>query len=241
MPKGQPQLIVLVGTVGSGKSTQMRLLAESLRKRGAKTREVNLKTNHLLANLLALTLRGNLVDPKRKKFVIGTLIDSRPVILRKMFRLWLALDSISISLRFLFDVKIPIAMGQVVIVEEYLPAIIADYFYISNAINLHPKVSFATTEFLSRVLNSAGPMYVVFLDADNDTLRQRWKLKGRLLEKTEYIRAQRTILLQCAMGFSYPNFLVVDTTTKSVYETLAYIQHFLGFSKVKGATDNSVR
>lgn len=221
--RSMPRLIVFAGTVGSGKSTQMQLLADWLRRKGVKTRVIVLKTNHLLSNLLTLALLNILFVHEKNTFAIGTLIERRPVLLKKLLRLWLVLDCFSISLKFLWDIALPLKRGREVLVEEYLPAIIADYFYISKAVDTSPRVPIDTVKFVSTILCSAGPMDIIFLDAESEILQQRWRLRGTPVEKPAYIQMQRDMLLQCSKKLSNPGFLYVDTTAKTVNQTQATI------------------
>jgi len=225
--RSMPRLIVFVGTVGSGKSTQMQLLGKWLRRKGVKTRVTVLKTNHLSSNLLTSVLVNVLLSAKERTFPIGMLIEHRPALLKKLLRLWFILDCFSVSLKFLWDVVLPLRMGRVVLVEEYLPAIVADYFYISKALDASPRIAISTIKRVSTILSSAGPMFVVFLDAQSNVLRKRWKMRSSPTEKAAYIKIQRGLLLECSKRISSADLLFVDTTTRTVVETQEYIRAYL--------------
>lgn len=232
MLEKQPRLVVFVGTVGSGKSTQMELVAYKLRRKGFKTKVSTLKTNHLLSHLLTIAVQRILVNSERNPFTIGVLIERKPLVLKKLFRLWLVLDAFSISVKFIWDVALPLRSGRIVLVEEYLPAIITDYAYISKAVGLSPNVTIGVIRFLSRILSSPGFMEIVFLDASQIVLQERWKLRGSPREKAEYLQIQQTLLLLCSEKLSDHRLLRVDTTTQSVTETNEYVLTHLGLSGI---------
>lgn len=223
--------MVFVGTVGAGKSTQMELLAYRLRRKGIKTKVSTLKTNHLLSHLLTTAVQRILVSDERNPFTIGVLIEHRPLILKKLFRLWLVLDAFSISAKFLWDVALPLRRGYIVLVEEYLPAIITDYVYISEAVGLSPGVAIGAIRFLCKILSSRWFTDIIFLDARQTVLRERWELRGSPNEKAEYLQVQRTLLLLCSKKLS-DRLLHIDTTTQSVSETNEYVLGHLGLSEI---------
>lgn len=202
----------------------MKLLAEQLRKDNVKTTMVVLKTNHLFAHCLTLVLEYIMFGARKRAFVIRELIDKRPVILRRLFKLWLVLDAFSISLKFLWNIKLPLKWGYVVLVEEFLPAIVTDYVYISRTVDLQSRTSNGVIRFVSRILTSAGPMENVFLDAQSNVLQIRWATRGTPLEKPAYLRAQREMLLRCSMELSNHDCLYIDTTKKTVEQTQTCIR-----------------
>jgi hypothetical protein len=197
----------------------MKLLANRLRKENVKTKVVVLKTNHLFAYCFTLVLEYILLGERKQTFVIRELIDKRPMILRRLFRLWLALDALSISLRFLWSVELPLKRGCVVLVEEYLPAIVTDYVYVSRAIGLPSGISNRAIRFVASILASAGAMDNVFLDAQSSVLQTRWAMRGSPFEKPEYLRAQREMLLRFSRELSSHDFLYIDTTKKTIKQT----------------------
>ena len=228
MEKEKRRLVVFTGTVGSGKTTQMKLLAEQLRKENVKAKIVVLKTNHLFAHCLTLVLEYILFGGRKQAFVIRELIDKRSMIFRKLFKLWLVLDAISISLKFLWRVKLPLKLGYAVLVEEFLPAIVTDYVYICRTVDLPSRTSNRIIRFVSMILTSAGPMKNVFLDAQSNVLQLRWERRGTPSEKPAYLRAQREMLLRCSKMLATDGFLYIDTSTKTTNETQTCIQTHLG-------------
>ncbi|MEM0471725.1 MAG: hypothetical protein QXI22_07125 [Sulfolobales archaeon] len=208
------RIIVFSGSVGSGKSTHMRLLASELRRRGVKVRVTFLKSGHVFAYILTILL-AKMLTRRRDLYPIGALVAEKPHIFRRIFRLWLALDIISVSLKFLFNIYIPLKLGYTILVEEYIPATISDYLYLSRTIGLSLRPRSFTVIFLLRLMQLGGFTQIIFLDAENSELKHRWKRRGSPDERGDYINIQRTLLLQVSKELSSNGLLYVNTSKQT--------------------------
>jgi len=72
------------GTVGSGKSTQMKLLASELKRKGTKVKLSFLKTGHIIAYFLTIILAKMLVGKRGDVYSIRALIEEKPHIFRRV-------------------------------------------------------------------------------------------------------------------------------------------------------------
>lgn len=218
---------MFVGTVGAGKSTQIRLLASNLETRGFKVRTTPLKTGHLLAYLLAAALARIAVNAKHANPITG-LVQEKPHLFKSLFKLWLILDLLSIHARFLLTVYLPAKMRRVVIVEEYIPAVIADYVYLTGILGFPLKESSFALNLMLRLLYLCGCTQTIFLDAHNSALEKRWSNRNSLEEKSDYLQMQRNLLLSISKRFS-SSFLYIDTSNKTIRETHDLIvNHLVG-------------
>jgi thymidylate kinase len=215
----QPRAIIFIGTVGSGKSTHMRLLYSKLKQKRLRTKMSALKSNELLASILVILLTKIVASKRKDVFPIRALIEERPTLFRKILRLWLALDIISITLKFLISIYLPLRLGYIVLVEEYIPATISDYIYLSRFIKFPLKMNSFTINYLLRLMNLCWPAQIIFLDAKDDELKKRWKLRKSFDEKEDYLQMQRTLLLQISKKLSSLNFIYINTETKALEET----------------------
>lgn len=211
------RLIVFVGTVGSGKSTQIKLLHLRLRQRRLRAKISFLKTGHLLAFILQVIL-AKMLTKRRYISPIRTLVEEKPYLFKKIFRLWIYLDLISVTITFLAKICLPLKLGYTVIVEEYIPAIISDYMYLSKLVKFPLKTNFFTIRYMLRLMSLCNPTQIIYLDAENDKLAFRWKVRRSFEEREDYIRMQRSILLQISKKLSY-TFLYVNTGAKTIDET----------------------
>jgi len=223
-----PRVLAFVGPVGVGKSTHIGLLASRFSKNGLKVKTTCLKTNHFFASALTLILAKTLVRKRKDvRSRMRALIEDKTGVFRRLFKLWLSLDVISVSLRFLLTVYLPLKVGYTVLVEEYLQATIADYIYIAKAMDLPFKNPSFTLNFMLKLMHLGGPTQVIFLDADTDTLKFRRNRRGSLDEKSDYLYMQRSTLLSFSKKFSSLEMLYIETTSQTIEETQQLVVNYL--------------
>jgi len=223
----QSRVIVFTGTVGSGKSTHMKLLYSKLKQKGLKTRVSFLKTGHLFAFILEISLARIVASKRKDASPIRALVEERPILFKRIFRLWLILDLISITLKFLVGVYIPLKLGYTILIEEYIPAIISDYIYLSRIVNCPLKVNSFAINYLLRLMKLCNHTQMIFLDAENDELKSRWRLRGSFDEKEDYLHMQRTLLLHISRTLSSSELIYVNTSSKTLTETQELIMRRL--------------
>jgi len=211
-------VIVFTGTVGSGKSTHMKILYPKLKQGGFKVRISYLKRGHLLVFLLEGLLAKMFAGKRKDVYPIRALLEERPTLLKRIFRLLLSLDLISIISKFLASIYLPSRLGYIVLVEEYIPATISDYIYLSRAINSPLKVNSFAINCLLRLMILCGPIRTVFLDAKDDELKRRLGLRGSPDERKDYLQMQRTLLLRIAEELSTYRLTYIDTEAKTLTE-----------------------
>jgi thymidylate kinase len=220
-------VIVFIGTVGSGKSTHMKILYSKLKQRGFKARISSLKRGHLLIFVLEVLLAKMFAGKRRGVYPIRALLEERPTLFRRIFRLWLSLDLISITLKFLASIYLPLRLGYIVLVEEYIPAMITDYIYLGRLINSPLKVNSFAINYSIRLMKLCGPVRIVFLDAKDEELKRRWKLRGSPEEREDYLQMQRTLLLRLSRTLSSNEFIYVNTSSRTIIETQELITNRL--------------
>lgn len=211
-------IIAFTGTVGSGKSTQMKILASNLKRKGTKVKLSFLKTGHIIAYFLTIILAKMLIGKRDDVSPIRALIEEKPHIFRRVFKLWLGLDIISISLKFLFGIYLPLRLGYTILVEEYIPATISDYLYLSKVTGFTLKPSSFAITFLQKLMY-LGPAQMIFLDAEDIELKHRWIRRKSFIERDDYLKFQRTILLLISKRLSLNKLLYINTSRQSVKET----------------------
>jgi hypothetical protein len=178
-----------------------------------------LKTGHLFAFILEISLAKIVANRRKDVFPIKALVEERPILFRRIFRLWLGLDLISITLKFFISIYLPLKLGYIILVEEYIPATISDYIYLSRIVEFPLRVNSFAINYLLKLMNLCGPTQIIFLDAKDDELRIRWKLRRSFDEREDYIQMQRTLLLQISRGLLSMNFIYISTGAKTLVET----------------------
>jgi len=223
----EPRLIVFVGPVGSGKSTHMKILCSKLRQKGLKVKVSFLKTGHLFAFILEILLARIVASKRKDVFPIRALLEEKPTLFRRIFRLWLGLDLISITLKFFTSIYLPLRLGYIVLVEEHIPATVSDYVYLSRITNFPLGVDSFAINYLLRLMNLCGPTQIIFLDAKDSELRIRWKLRGSFDEREDYLQMQRALLLQMSRELSPNGLIYINTEAKTLAETQELIMSHL--------------
>ena len=230
-----PKVIAFVGTVGAGKSTQMRLLASDLKSRGFRVKITAIKTGHLFGRILVMAL-AKMIAPRRDDvFPIRALYETKPQVLSKLFGLWMAMELTGFSIKFMFDIYLPLKLGYTIIVEEYVPGAIADYIYLCNVLRLEPERLDQVSKIILRFLHLGGPTQVIFLDADTGVLNLRGQRRGTLEEKPDYLLMQRTLLLALSKSLPRCGVICIDTSFQKPIQTHEQImRHFRSLEEGTG-------
>jgi len=186
-----------------------------------------LKTGHIFSYILEVILAKILVSKKKDVFPIRALIEEKTHIFKRVFRLWLGLDIVSIAVKFLLSIYIPLKLGYTILVEEYIPATVSDYIYLSKIIGFALKPTSLAITFPLRLMCLGGFTQVIFLNADNETLKSRWKHRGSFDEREDYLNMQRTILLQMSRKLSSNRLIYINTGKQTPEETYQLIKKYL--------------
>ncbi len=209
----ESSLVVFLGPMGAGKTTQMRLFTSDLKKKGSKVKVTHIKSGivgSLLSSFLMRVLSGDIPD----KAPIMVLISEKPFF-RRVFKLWALLDLFSCSYKFILDVYLPIKFGYVVLAEDYLQSIISDNIYYARLLKLPVRKFSFEWGFISRLLYLVNPMYTIFLDAPTNTLKSRHLQRGDQYEDLAYVYNQQQVLMQISQSYSSPLLFFYVNTDKS--------------------------
>jgi hypothetical protein len=207
----RPQVIAFAGPVGVGKSTQIRLLAYKLRSKRLRVKTTFFLKGHLFSYFLQNILAKILCNSKNSNLsAMRILLDGNPGAFKKLFKLWLVTDTVSNCLKFLVSIYIPIKLGYIVLVEDYIPTTIVHYRYYCQVLKLPVSdINFSTKLMLK--LFSYFLTWVIFLDSRTEALKYRWILRGSPYEKDDYIYFRRKILL-CLLRIIIPSRLIYIRT-----------------------------
>jgi hypothetical protein len=81
--------------------------------------------------------------------------------------------------------------------------------------------------YLIRLMKLCRPIRIVFLDAKDEELKRRWKLRGSLEEREDYLQMQRTLLLRLSRTLSSNELIYVNTSSRTLTETQELITNRL--------------
>ena len=221
------RIVDFLGPVGVGKSTQICLLKAKLIGQGDRVTSTFLKSGHLFSYFFLKELARGTVGQERPGVPpIGALIDERPNLYRRLFRTWLALDLFSVVMKSLFTIYLPAKSGFMVLVEEGIPATIADYLYLCAALEIPREKVFNAIKLLSALHATMGPAAIVVIDADPATLRSRSIQRGSFIERGDYPSAQRELLPAISRVLAGRFLFSLDTTSRSIKETSNLIEQW---------------
>jgi len=215
------RVIVFSGVVGAGKTTHKRLLAKYLASRGYRVRDTILKTSYglsyILLTMLCLVSR---VRPGNKVSPIRMLIDERKSFFKRLFKLWLWVDVFSVFIEFIRRIYLPLRLGYtVVVVEDYIPAVITDYMFFSVKLGVPVESIVRQIRMIYRLdiaVKSRGyRVYSFFFDAEDRELYKRWVRRGSSIEYRDYIIVQKKLLYRITR-FLYSDTVYIDTTREDI-------------------------
>jgi len=226
-------IVSIFGPDGSGKTTQIDLLHECLRRRKFKVRKTWISSHHMFAWLLQrmfVRFGYYLWRPSNKyplaKYVPKEVINSHT--LSKW--VWMIMEMFGFLLSFIVKVELPRLMGYYVIAERGLASSLADLVYTFDSDFL--KTSFA--KLLTFLANNSHSFYV-YLDANYEVLHQR---RGVRVEPRDYIEVQTRVYRWFLRNF---NCLVIDTAKLDVESTQLTIRNHLGLSNCSSQSPSGKR
>lgn len=232
----EKRLIIFAGTVGAGKTTHLRLLQFYLSRKGINVRTVFLKTANLAAYLF-LKIISMLCRLKSQGIPPITVINElHPTLFKRLSFILALLDAISIIVKDLICVRLPLKFGRVVLVEEYLPATIFDYFVLFKVRKVISRKSFNLMCKCALLLLSSihARSYVIFLNAANCELYRRYVQRKSFREREFYLHMQRRVLPRLYFELLKAKVVFIDTTRSSILQT-----HYLIRSKVREMLSNA--
>jgi len=130
----------------------------------------------------------------------------------------LIVDTISICLKFLVSIYIPIKIGNIVLVEDYIPSTITHYRYYCQCLKL-PLSSINFSSKLALTLMSRFSTLIIFQDAPTEVLKSRWRARDFFIERENYVHHTRRKILLSLLQKLLPNKLIyIERGNRSVSE-----------------------
>ena len=210
----QAAIVVLLGPVGVGKSTQMALLKNYLQNKKNRTVSTSIKSNHMLSYLLRIFL-VHLGCSEKSVFPDGTTIVSpKKYVVNRLMPLLAFLDTISIALKFFSEVFIPFHFGFTVLIEEGPAMTLHTYsecypeFFRTN-----PRVVRFSSSLLGWIL-SKNHAQIVMDTTDDELDGRRRSREFRRTELPEYVISQR----QWVKNMDFQGTFHIETNSKTINE-----------------------
>jgi thymidylate kinase len=114
----------------------------------------------------------------------------------------------------------PQKRSDIVIVEEYVPGTVADYVFWWTICGKKNRFSSIFINFIQRLFNLNETHTLVFyLDGTTNKLLERISVRNTYTDELDYIKMQRSTLLNIARGFSsVERFHYIDTSGMNIPE-----------------------
>jgi len=236
--KAFPRLVHFFGPDGAGKSTQVDILINVLRRRGMRVQRCWVRAHHTLAFVLwKLFVRIGFIRVVINPF--GSL-GKLPAVGRNRFlrRFWSAIELVGV-LPLILRVYYSLWRGRILVAERYLLDTVTTIAYFVNDIDF---LRSWTCRLLLRFIPK--DTVFIFLDADYNTIYER---RAPLFRKTysRKVRRDYGAIPQCpveprvfidfqrmaykALAKSFDP-LVINTSNHSVEETSTMILNYLGLN-----------
>jgi hypothetical protein len=210
----QTIIVIFLGPVGVGKSTQMILLKRYFQSKKNRTVSTYINSNHLFAYILQKLLI--LVGCSENSFYPDGTYIARPnrCVMYKLIPLSSFLDTVSIALKFFVNVFVPFRLGFNVLIEEGPAMTLHTYSkYYPYYFKTNPLIV-RFSEFLLAWVSKEKHIQIVF-DATDDELDERRKNREfRKIESSEHVNSQRKWL----QGMNFQGTIHVETRSKSIFE-----------------------
>jgi len=220
-------LIHFFGPDGVGKSTQARILAHLLQKRGFPIRVVRIRSGRTFASLLLMML-GLLLHSTITRGADGRIIKLhflKPYSLNG--KIWALIEFLSIIPIILLKVYLPLFRGKIVIAERFIIDTIVSIAYLINS----PKwIKSNLSNMMFRII--PHKTLYIHLDCSYTSVLDR---RGKEAESVEYFEFQRK-LYESLSKKVHTFVLRVDTSSLTITETAKRIYRYV----LNALTENTI-
>lgn len=208
-------IITVIGPVGVGKSTQMRLMRNYLRSKKIRVSSTFIKSSHALTYIIEkpLMLFGVYEAAPSEEGIIRIYL--RRDVFARLLPLWCLLDALSIATKFFFSVYIPFKLGFTVLIEEGLTMTLLTYGVIfPHLLKANPRVPPLLLNLLSWI-RKQNHVNVVLDATDDELVRRRKSRSYRQNELMEYVTMQKKWIER----LDSRDTIFIDTNGESIIRT----------------------
>ncbi|MGD0995003.1 MAG: hypothetical protein ABR909_05705 [Candidatus Bathyarchaeia archaeon] len=205
------RLVIFVGPVGSGKTTQMEFLAKRLRSENLRVSMGCVKPFFKLTQIFEFLCNKLKIEATTVKYVLKIIVS-----------LELFLNTFILLPLMLFKIEFERLFCPIVLVEEHALGSIIDYIHLKRLYNIDSRYIMVLVKFLSPFLSKAD--IIISLTSDVSTLKYRWKIRGSQPENLTYINLQYKIFqLSNHMNgvFQVSASKSIDEVGQQIYDTIS--------------------
>lgn len=204
------KLVIFVGQVGSGKTTQMACLHQRLHKENCKVRKAFVKTVFIWTPILTVvSLKLKIPD-----YTLNS-------IMRIVVEMELAFNTFILLPLLLLNVELQKKISDVVIVEEHVLGSVIDYVHLKGLYRIPSRYITFLMKFLGPFLTK--PDAIISLTADLFTLKQHWQIRGSQPEHLDYLNSQNKIfqVSKNSNTFQFSTTESIQEVSQQIYKKLS--------------------
>jgi len=144
---------------------------------------------------------------------------------RRVIKLWFYINTLELASRILLLRLLAKVFGLILLIEDYVPAIVVDYIYIVLRLGLPINSITEFIKILLQMYSKERPLKIIFLSASKSELIKRWYSRKRGEHSELYLSLTQMLMLSLVMKIfeSSNKVLIIDTSDKSVGKTAAVI------------------
>jgi len=212
------QLVVFFGYTGVGKSTCIKGVGNSLKKRGVKAKTIRIKNYYPFSSLL-LRLYGMKKGINRRRWIsIASQNLGKTGIKLEILRLSIMLDLpvniFHLIVTSILKIRLFLYLKRVVLIEDYIFERLVDLLYANQDYGVNLRIVNTSSNLLLRL--KPNNTTEVVLVANNLNLKNRWNKRKSDFEHPEYLKIQHTMIEYCKQNAN--DLVFVETDDKSIID-----------------------
>lgn len=217
------QLVVFFGYTGVGKSTCIKRVGNTIKKRGVKAKTIRIKNYYPFSSLL-LRLYGMKKGINQRRWIsIASQNLGKTGIKLEILKLSIMLDLpvniFHLIVTSILKIRLFLYLKRIVLIEDYIFERLVDLLYANQNYGVNLRIVNTSSNLLLRL--KPNNTTEVVLVANNLNLKNRWNRRKSDSEHPEYLKIQHRMIEYCKQNAN--DLIFVETDDKSIIDVLEEI------------------